>query len=62
VAKIPSAILSETVIHEEAVLCEAFQTGLSAPESSSPDNRAVVEMLTIYREVFYSEKRLAQYA
>jgi chromosome partitioning protein len=62
VAKIPSAILSETVIHEEAVLCEAFQTGLSAQESSSPDNRAVVEMLSIYREVFYSEKRLAQYA
>jgi chromosome partitioning protein len=62
VEKIPSAVLSKTIIHEEAALFEAFQEGLSVPECTSPDNPAVVEMLSIYREIFECEKRQLSYA
>jgi chromosome partitioning protein len=57
VKKIPMAVLSDTIIHEEAAFRDAFQEGLSAPENASPDNCAVVEMLSIYREVFDGEKK-----
>jgi chromosome partitioning protein len=62
VARIPSAILSQTIIHEEAAFCAAVDEGLSAPECMSPDNRAVIEMLNIYREVFEGEQHQARIA
>ncbi|MFZ6864128.1 cobyrinic acid ac-diamide synthase [Undibacterium sp. Ji67W] len=57
VAKIPFAKLSATIVHEESAIGAAVEEGLSAPECTSPDNRAVIEMLSIYREVFENDKQ-----
>jgi hypothetical protein len=62
VAKIPLAKLSATIVHEESAICAAVEEGLSAPECTSPDNRAVIELLSIYREVFENEKQQAHSA
>lgn len=61
-ARIPSAVLIETIIHEEAALCEAFDEGLSIPECRSDDNPAVAAMRSIYQEVFESEMTCAECA
>lgn len=61
VSRIPSAVLIETIIHEEVALCKAFDEGRAISECKSADNPAVTEMQSIYREVFESEKKHSGY-
>ncbi len=62
VARIPSAVLTETIIHEAVALGVAFDEGRSISECRSADNPAVAEMQSIYREVFESEKKPSRYS
>ena len=55
-AKIMSATLADTVIHEGTVLHKAFDQGLCISEYRPIDEHAIAGMTDFYREVFKDEK------